>query len=82
MCDKRSACVRCWCFQLGKYTTGQDTGAYKVQGMQFTIGVGGLGTMMMRRIDDRIAGVYPEEARVRAACAHRNRGRDRARSGL
>ena len=50
--------------QLGKFTTGQDTRAYKVQGMQFTIGMGGLETMM-RRIDDWIAGAYPEEARVR-----------------
>ena len=58
--------------QLGKFTTGQDTRAYKVQGMQFTIGMGGLETMM-RRIDDWIAGVYPEEARVRVHPSPRQR---------
>ena len=65
-CECRRKCsLLCACvYQLGKYTAGMDTRGYKVQGMQFTIGLGGLETMM-NRIDDWIAGVYPEDAKVR-----------------
>ena len=51
-------------YQLSKYTTGVDTRGYKVPGKQFPFGLGGL-EAMMNRIDDWIAGVYPEDAKVR-----------------
>jgi hypothetical protein len=53
-----------WAAQLGKYSSAAESRAYKVQGMQFTIGMGGLETMM-NRIDDWISGSFPEDARER-----------------